>query len=290
MLKNLTQFYYPKTVAEAREYLKNTELKTAVIAGGTSQALRNNNNIEALVDITKIEDLCCLRKDSKYIGLGATTPMQEVYKSNFSGVSGSLLKLCAGKIGSTLLRKSITVGGAVGAIFPWSDFPVALLALDAKVICENGETQRAVSILEVVKSKAGHFPKKEEIITEIRVPNYTNSTGASFIKMSKTSNDYALISVATRLTMDKGTIKEARIALNALTLRPERFLDAEKLLVGKKPTKGVLKKAAAQVINKAKLRKDFRASDEYRKEVGKVLILRSLEESLKMAKKQGEGK
>lgn len=285
MLKKLTQFYYPKTVAEASKYLKSTTETTAIIAGGTSEKLRNSASIDALVDITKIKGLNFLTADSKSIKLGATTPMQEVYKSKLSGVSGELLKNCAGKIGSTLLRNSITVGGNISAIFPWSDFPVALMALDATVTCDNGKTQRTLPISEVVESKAGDFLKAGELVTEITIPAYKAGTGAAFAKMAKTTNDYALITVATRLTLANGKIADAKVAVNAITVAPVYCKEAQKMLVGEKPSAALFEKAAAKAVKELKVRKDYRATDEYRKEVCEVMVRRSLEESLEKASK-----
>ena len=92
MLKKLTQFYYPKTVEDACSQLANAKEKTSVLAGGTSEALRNDSTIEALVDLSKIKELSFIKSDSSSISIGAATPVQDIYKSDLSGVSGELLK------------------------------------------------------------------------------------------------------------------------------------------------------------------------------------------------------
>jgi len=57
MLKKLTRFYHPKTIEEACQFLGNGEGRTAVVAGGTSAALRADSSLEALVDISHISEL-----------------------------------------------------------------------------------------------------------------------------------------------------------------------------------------------------------------------------------------
>ena len=78
MLKKLTRFYYPKTIEEACLHLGNREQATALIAGGTSEVLRSDNKIEALVDLSKVKELCYIRQDSAYIHIGAATPVSVV--------------------------------------------------------------------------------------------------------------------------------------------------------------------------------------------------------------------
>lgn len=285
MLKKLTQFYYPKTVEDACSQLANAKEKISVLAGGTSEALRNDSTIEALVDLSKIKELSFIKSDSSSISIGAATPVQDIYKSDLSGVSGELLKTAAGKIGSTLLRNAITAGGNLVALFPWSDLPAAYMVLDAEVVCRKGKPKRTVPVINLINSKPASFLTKGEIVAEIKVPVFKKGTGASFAKMSKTSNDYSLITVASRITIAGGKIEEARLAVNAITAQPVRCEEAEKLLVGKKPDAELLAEAAKKAVAGLKVRKDYRATEEYRKEVCEVMIRRSLEESIAKAAK-----
>ncbi len=286
MLKKLTRFYHPKTIEEACLFLGNAEHKTAILAGGTSEVLRQDNSIEALVDISNVKELNCIGKDSVYYRIGAGTPIQDIYKSKLlSGPSGDLLKTAAGKIGSTLLRNSITAGGNLAGLFPWSDMPVVYLALDAEVVCRKGKPKRTVPVQNVIEKRPAQFLASAEIIAEIALPIYGKGTGTSFAKFAKTANDYAMITLATRISLKGGKIDQARIAVNAITASPVRCLEAEKLLVGQKPTDELIAAAAAKAADSISIRKDFRASREYRKEVFEVMVRRALTESLEKAGK-----
>lgn len=286
MLKKLTQFYYPETIEEACKYLSNKGEKTAIIAGGTSEALRKDNSVETLVDISRVKELNYIRKDSNFFRIGAGTPVQDIYKCPIlKGPAGEMLKTAAGKIGSTLLRNSITAGGNLAAIFPWSDLPPVYLALDAEVVLRKGKPKRTVPVANLINEKPANFLADNEIIAEIIVPTYGKGTGTAFSKLAKTANDYSMVTVATRLTIKAGKVEHARIALNAVTISPLRFTDAEKILEGQKPTADLIASAAAKVVEQAEVRKDFRATKEYRTEVLEVLVRRSLEEALEKAKK-----
>ncbi|PKL42659.1 MAG: hypothetical protein CVV41_14010 [Candidatus Riflebacteria bacterium HGW-Riflebacteria-1] len=286
MLKKLTRFYYPKTIEEACLNLGNREQKTVLIAGGTSEVLRNDNSIEALVDLSKVKELCYIRQESSYIHIGAGTPVQDIYKSkNLKGPSGELLKTAAGKIGSTLLRNSITAAGNLAGLFPWSDLPPVYMALDAEVVCRKGKPKRTVPVQRLIDTRAAQFLSEAEIISEIMVPIYGKGTGVHFAKFSKTSNDYAMISLAIRLTQKSGKIEQARIAVNAITATPTRCREAESVLEGQKATPELFAAAAKKAVSGITVRRDIRASSDYRREVLEVMVRRGLQEAFAKAGK-----
>lgn len=286
MLKNLTRFYYPETIEEACKKLGSKKEKAVVIAGGTSEVLRKDSAIEALVDISRIKELNYIKKDKLTYRIGASTPVQDIYKSKvLKGPAGEMLTTAAGKIGSTLLRNSITAGGNLAAVFPWSDLPPVYLALDAEVVLRKGKPKRTVPVENLLKERPLKFLAKNEIIAEISVPVYGKGNGVAFTKFAKTANDYALITVAVRLFVKAGKIEQARIAVNGATVAPVRLLEAEKLLQGAKAGKAVIEKAAAKAAKEADIRKDYRAGIDYRREVLEVLVRRCLEDALKQAEK-----
>ncbi len=286
MLKKLTQFYYPKNIEEACKYLANSEYRTTVIAGGTSEALRRDNSYEALVSLAGVKELNHIKKEGSFFRIGAATPVQDIYKSKLlKGPAGDLLKEAAGKIGSTLLRNSISAGGNLVALFPWSDLPPCYMVLDAEVVCRKGKPKRTVPVQTLIDEKPGTFLQKEEIIAEIVIPEYGKGTGTAFSKMAKTANDYATITVAARIAIKSGKIEQARLAVNAITPAPIRLLEAETELTGQKVTPELLAKVANSAAAAVKVRKDFRASVEYRREVLEVMIRRCLTEACQKAGK-----
>ena len=286
MLKKLTHFHYPKTVEEACKLLGSKKEKAAVIAGGTSEKLKNDNTIEALIDLSKVKELNYVKKESSSFRIGATTPVQDIFKSKIlKGPAGEMLKDAAGKIGSTLLRNLITIGGNLADVFPWSDLPPVLLALDAEITCKSGKPKRTIPVNMLIAEKTKNILKKNEIIAEISIPAFSKNTGTHFRKFAKTKNDYSMITVAIRITKDASKIKEARIALNAVTATPVRCYEAEKILEGKKANDGLIEKAVSKAISEIAISNDFRASKSYKKEVLSVLLNRGINDAIKKAGK-----
>ena len=113
----------------------------------------------------------------------------------------------------------------------------------------------------------------DEIITEVMVPKVLPNTGAAYIKfLPRTADDYATVSAAAVLTLDKTmkTIAEVRIALGSVGVTPIRATAAEAVLRGQ-PLKT---EAFAEAGEKAKEAvdpvSDFRGSAAYKKDMAAV--------------------
>ncbi|MBF0501204.1 MAG: FAD binding domain-containing protein [Candidatus Riflebacteria bacterium] len=279
MLAHVARFYHPTTVEEACSLLAAKDHKNVALAGGTHLAVVEDSGIEGLVDLKGLK-LTHQRRENGRITIGAMNPVEDLKTSTLlSGPGGNLLRLSAAAIGSTPLRHAITVGGNLVAAFPWSDLPPALLALDTEVVLRRGKEERVLPIGKLYETRPTDVIKADELVTEIRVSEFATSTGTAFQKVARTKNDYALITVAVRLTLKDGLISEARVALNGLTRRPCRITSVETFLTGKKCDKDIFREAAKKAGDGIELTSDFRASREYREEVLPVYIRRCLEEA-----------
>lgn len=281
MLKNLTHVHRPSTVEEACALLAAQDRKNVALAGGTFLAESADLTIQGLVDLSRLE-LGYIRDTGTGYAIGAMTPVQDISKSPvLQGPTGRLLKAAAGRIGSTLLRHAITIGGNLVCVFPWSDLPPALLALDAEVQIRKGIPKRTVPVATLLERNPREFLDRAELVTEILVPAFGPGTGTSFTKFARTANDYGLATVAVRLTLRQGLIREARIAISGATKRPVRRPNAEAWLEGLAPAPTLFAEAGARAAQDLDLTQDFRASKEYRSEILSVLVRRGLEEALR---------
>ena len=133
----------------------------------------------------------------------------------------------------------------------------------------------------------------DEIITEVMVPKLAPNTGAAYIKfLPRTADDYATVSAAAVLTLDKTmkTIADVRIALGSVGVTPIRATAAEAVLRGQ-PLKA---EAFAEAGEKAKEAvdpvSDFRGSAAYKKDMAAVFVRRALEKALADIRQQAKAK
>lgn len=128
------------------------------------------------------------------------------------------------------------------AVFP-SDMCVALAALDAVVHISGPDGERTLEFTDFHRLP-GDTPEidnnleKSELITGIELPEKGFSENYSYLKLrDRASYSFALVSVATGLTLENGKIKEARIALGGVAHKPWRVKEAEDFLVDKEATR-----------------------------------------------------
>ena len=125
-----------------------------------------------------------------------------------------------------------TVGGNLFAPAPYGDFAVALLALDATVSTDDGETaDREPSWPRATGSRA--------IVTSVGFTLPTQD-GFRFLKVSRVKpKGVSVLSIAAVLEQaPDGTVSSARIALGCMADRPMRAKAAEKALIGRSADQG----------------------------------------------------
>ncbi|MBS1796357.1 MAG: xanthine dehydrogenase family protein subunit M [Acidobacteria bacterium] len=182
------------------------------------------------------------------------------------------------------------------AIFGWSescvavnpsDMAVALAALDAVVnVTEtSGTTGYGIPITEFHKLP-GDAPHRDkalepgELITSIELPRNNFAANSYYLKVGeRTSYSFALVSVAAALELAGGRIKQARVALGGVANKPWRAYDAEKMLVGKTPSREAFEAAAAEEMKKAQPLEH----NEYKVELGRRAITLALLRAFKGA-------
>jgi carbon-monoxide dehydrogenase medium subunit len=119
----------------------------------------------------------------------------------------------------------------------------------------------------------------DELLVEIKVPTPpARSAGCYMRHTTREEMDIAVVGVASFLTLSpqKGRLKKARIALGAVAPTPIRAHTAEAALVGKAVTKEMIEEAAENAAGEASPISDLRGSREYRREMVRVLVRRTL--------------
>ena len=125
-----------------------------------------------------------------------------------------------------------------------------------------------------------------ELLTEIHVPPVPPHTGTAYKKFNVIESDMATVGVAVSLTLKSGDgiCDDIRIALGASAPIPMRAKQAEEVLRGKKITDALLKKAGQTASAEAEPITDISASDEYRRELVRVMVTRIGNEAFARAK------
>jgi xanthine dehydrogenase YagS FAD-binding subunit len=141
-----------------------------------------------------------------------------------------------------------------------SDFCVPLVALDAVVEIEGRGGRREVA-LEALHRLPGDTPEREsllepgDLIVALRLPGEARTfyAHARYLKVrERTSYAFAIVSAAAALRIERGTIRDARLALGGVAAKPWRAHQAEKVLADCIPTPAVFRRAAEAALADAK--------------------------------------
>ncbi len=143
------------------------------------------------------------------------------------------------------------------AVHP-SDMCVALVALEATVLVTGPKGERQVPFKDFHRLPGEHPERdtnleKNELILAVDIPASSFTQNVHYLKVrERASYAFALVSVAAALDLDKGTIRNARLAMGGVAHKPWRLMEAEKALVGKPVSEETFQQTAALAMQGAK--------------------------------------
>jgi xanthine dehydrogenase YagS FAD-binding subunit len=153
-----------------------------------------------------------------------------------------------------------------------SDTAVALAALDAQIAIAGPEGERRMAVTEFYTS-LGNSLRRAEMVTGVEAPSVEKGSRQAFLKFTlRKPVDFAIVSVATVITVNGGVCTDARIALGAVAAGPVRATKAEEMLVGRPADE----KAAADAAEAALAGAKPLSMNAYKIEIAKTLVKRSI--------------
>jgi carbon-monoxide dehydrogenase medium subunit len=227
------------------------------------------------------------------VSIGGLTTHRELENSSLLRRRLPMLTETYHHVATIRVRNMATVGGGLAHADPNQDPPPALIALGATLKATSASGSRVLPLDGFFTDYYETVLNPDEIITELFVPKLPANSGAAYLKfLPRTADDYATVSAAAVLTLDKTlkTISDVRIALGSVGTTPIRATAAEEILRGQ-PVKP---EAFAEAGEKAKEAvdpiSDFRGSAGYKKEMAAVFTRRALERALADVRQQAKAR
>jgi xanthine dehydrogenase YagS FAD-binding subunit len=152
-----------------------------------------------------------------------------------------------------------------------SDVAVALIALDASIVT----TKRSLPAKLFFKATATSSTVLEanELITAIQIPKPLAAARQRYEKFTlRKPIDFAVVSVASILTVDKGVCRDARIVLGAVAPEPVRTRKAEEAIKGRTIDEDIATEVAENALAGASPLK----MNGYKVEIAKALVKRAI--------------
>ena len=290
MIKDFAHFA-PKTLKEGLTLLGKYGDDAKVICGGQSLLILMRQGLVApkyIIDIKGVSGLDYIKSDAKGgLKIGATTTHRAIEKSSVIKKDYPVLAEMETRLASIQTRNWGTIGGNLCHADPAGDPAPVLIALNATLKMAGLKGERSMPVEDFALDYFETALEEGELLTEVAIPTPPPRTGAAYTKFNIIESDLATVGVAVSVTLGAGdgVCQDIRIALGAAAPTAIRAKKAEKVLKGKKITDALLEEAGEIASTEADPISDISASEEYRRELVKVLVPRMSKEALARAKK-----
>ena len=257
------EYHRPKTVAEAVSLLQDAS-EAKLLAGGHTliptlkQRLASPSDI---IDLGAIAELKGIREEGERLIIGALTTYSEVVESETARRAIPALAQLASHIGDSQVRNRGTIGGSIANNDPASDYPAAVLGLNATVRTNRREIAADDFFLGMFETALGD----DEVITEVSFPKPAR---AGYMKFPNPASRYAIVGVMVAQT--GGGVRVAVTGAGPCVFRLPDFEQALATDFSPAALDGLS-------VNSADLNSDIHASADYRAHLVKVMAKRAVQ-------------
>jgi carbon-monoxide dehydrogenase medium subunit len=286
------EYLVPTSLDEALAMLKERRGQARVIAGGTDliiQLKKKEVIAKCLVDVTNLDELKGIELEDGFIRIGACVTHQELASSSLIWERAAALAGGASQVGSPQIRNVGTVGGNIVNAQPAADTVVPLVALEAEVevATATGTRREPLGGLCVGPGQCT-VDATAEILTAVRFRALGPDQGSAFERLAKRKAlALPILNTAAVVILNNGgdTFQEVRLAVGPVAPTPFRARKAEEALRGAAVEVQAIAAAMELAAQEAQPRSNpVRGSQEYRQEMVKVLLRRSIERAVQMAR------
>jgi len=275
------EYYAPRSVEEALDQLAELGYAGKVLAGGQSLIPTMNFRMarpSALVDLNRIPELQYIRPTSDDgLAIGTMTRDSAVEHSQEVLRRFPLIGEVMPNIAHPQIRNRGTFGGAIAHADPAGQLPAISIALNANLKVLKKGSERWVPAEEFFLGPFTTVIEPDEMLAEVLLPALPPRTGASYQQVSRQRGGYAQAAVASVVTLDEdGRCKQVRMVMISVADTPALSKAAVRILEGQKPTPEAFKEVAEAVQAEIDPGTDVHATAEYRRQLVRVLVNRSL--------------
>jgi carbon-monoxide dehydrogenase medium subunit len=278
-----------QTVEDATDLLGRLGDDAVVYCGGTELLLVYRfgfADYPHLVDIKAIEELQGIAVAGDELRIGATVTHREIERSPIVLEHFPALAEMERHVGNLRVRNQGTIGGNLCFADPHSDPATFLIAADGSVsVRSGGSAGRRIPIDDFVRGPFETALEPGELLVAVHVPRPRAGTAIVHRKMS--FHERPAVTVAAHIAVDAGRVAEARLAVGSVGVAPVRASAAETHLPGldaAAPDAAALAAAGEAAAEASAPVDDANGSVEYKRQLVRVLAVRSLREAIAQAR------
>jgi CO/xanthine dehydrogenase FAD-binding subunit len=272
----------PRTLSDAVAALVS-DPGAMVLAGGQSLIPALNLRLmmpTLLVDIAHINGLRSVRIENGAIVVGAMARHRDVELHPEVRRAQPLLPAALVNVGHVPIRNRGTTVGSLCHADAAAEMPLVLLLTGGSVLAVGPNGSRVIAAEDFFSSHFTTTRSPDEIVTEARFPVLPQAAGWSFQEVARRGGDHALAAVGAILELGpSGTVERVCLAACGMAARPERLIQAEKVLIGGRLTDVKVAAAAEAASAAVTAPDDMHASRAYRRRAVRALVKRAIAEA-----------
>ena len=287
---DIENYYNAKSVEEAAALLKEHP-DTRIISGGSDVLIKiregkmAGTSLVCIRDIKEIQGVS--KKDNGDIYIGAGTTFSHITNDPIIQECIPVLGEAVDQVGGPQIRNIGTIGGNIcnGAVS--ADSAPTVFSMNALLRIEDGNGGRTVPVKEFYLGPGRVDLKRGEILTHVIIPaeEYQGYRG-HYIKYSmRKAMDIATLScsVVSRVNMEKNILEDARITFGVAAPVPFRCEKTEAALKGMSVSEELYQTIEESVRQEISPRDSWRASREFRLQIGGEIAKRALIRTVELA-------
>jgi carbon-monoxide dehydrogenase medium subunit len=280
------EYLAPTSLRQAVAYLRKYR-DAKILSGGMSLIPMMKLRLlspQYVIDINNIKGLNYIKDGGKVVRIGALVRHADIEHSPIIKKKLPMLADAAPHIGDMQVRNLGTFIGSLAHADPAADWPASVLALDAELVA-LGTAKRKIKATKFFKGPYETALKPTEILLEAVLPVPTGEkVGQAYLKFERKAGAYAIVGAAAYVVLGEDNVVErAGIGLTAVAPAPFKATDAEEVLIGQRPTRELVGKAAETAAAMSDPMSDLQGSAEYKREMAKVFTRRALIKALERA-------
>ncbi len=269
-------YHRPATLQDALGALADGAARVAAGCTDLFPATGARELAGPVVDITGIEGLRGVTRASEGWRFGAATTWTDVIRADLPPAF-DMLKEAAREVGSVQIQTAGTLIGNICNASPAADGVPCLLALEAEVEIGSVAGMRRVPLSGFITGVRQTILCPGEMVVAVHVPEAVARGRSRFLKLG--ARRYMVISiamVAVRLSIERGVIIEAAVAVGACSAVAVRLARLEAALVGARAENAEERVEAGLVLPDLAPIDDIRADAAYRSTAAVELIRRAI--------------
>lgn len=269
----------PGTLREAIDLLASNP-EALVIAGGQSLmpvlAFRLATP-SLLVDLRRLSGLGNIVVGDDGSRLGALVRWRDIEDDQRLAVAHPLLRAALARVAHYQIRNRGTVGGSLAHADPAAELPGVAVTCEGEITLCGSAGSRTVRADDFFTGALSTLRQPDEIVTELRLPEWPSGRRWAFRKYARREGDFALAGILLFYDEDRrGEVNNAHVGVIGACSHPHRLTRVETLLNGRAIDDGLIRRAAATAAEEVDPPDDLHGDAAYRRGLVATLIERSL--------------